>query len=175
MTYAVCVISLCELTKREKWIYSDTHRITLHKWGEPTRWHPTLYIEYIHFSGFFGWFWLFWFIQLNCQCGFITSTPTNLKVKLTSTSSTGTSMMSWSIQVRPILTFSSRSAQRDLLASAPSSSGWIQGKLSLRTVYRGTHTRSINSTCHKYFYQSLQVDTKIQQNIWSRYKYIYLK
>ena len=75
MTYDVCVISLCELTKREKWIYSDTHRITLHKWGEPTRWHPTLNIEYIHFSGFFGWFWLFWFIQLNCQCVFITSTP----------------------------------------------------------------------------------------------------
>ena len=54
-------------------------------------------------------------------------------------SSTGFSMVSWSIQVRPISTFSAKSCQWFLFSRQPSYKGWIHGNVSAK-VWRKKRT-----------------------------------
>lgn len=84
-------------------------------------------------------------------------------------SSTGISILSWSIHVKPISTFSAKSFQCFRFSSVPSYSGMIHGKVSHRTyrqirkfiisnniklvkfncntLYSGKQMTSMNSTC----------------------------
>lgn len=67
--------------------------------------------------------------------------------KLPENPSIGLSIVSWSIQVKPISTFSARSCQLALFSSVPSKSGATHGNVSARTLYNGRQTTSMNPTC----------------------------
>lgn len=66
---------------------------------------------------------------------------------LPASSSIGWSIVSWSIHVSPISTFSARSCQWLRFSIVPSKSGEIQGNVSESTLYSGMQMTSMNPTC----------------------------